>query len=115
MFLGLHDYRVCVGQRVSPVGAVVQAVMEGLAEDRVLVVDPPGGLQDRVQQTVPGRAVPQGVQPAVQPGGQLQGPVDDGRLLFKLCTRTKEKIRTVCLCNNSVVLTVFTSKGTHIL
>lgn len=56
----------------------MQAVVQRLAEHRVLVVDPPGGLQHRVQQTVSGRAVPQGVEAAVQAGAQLQGPVDDG-------------------------------------
>lgn len=62
---------------------VVQAVVEGLAEHRVLVVDAPCSLQHRVEETVPGRAVPQGVQPTVQPSPELQGPVDDGRLLFE--------------------------------
>lgn len=66
-----------------PVGAVVQAVMEGFAEDRVLVIDAPGGLQHRVQQTVSGRAVPQSVETAVQAGPQLQRPVNNRRLLFK--------------------------------
>lgn len=70
------------GLCVSPVGAVVQAVVEGFAEDRVLVVDPPGGLQDRVQQAVSSCAVPQGVETAVQACPQLQGPVYNGRLLF---------------------------------
>ncbi len=32
------------GWFVSPMGAVMQAVMEGLAENGVLVVDAPGGL-----------------------------------------------------------------------
>lgn len=63
--------------------AVVQAVVEGLAEHRVFVVDAPRGLQDRVQEAVPRRPVPEGVQSAVQPSPQLQGPVDDGRLLLQ--------------------------------
>lgn len=68
--------------------AVVQAVMKGLAEDRVLVVDAPRGLQNRVQQTVSGSAVPQGVQTTVQACAQLQRPVDDRRFLFQLYTQT---------------------------
>lgn len=62
----------------------MQAVVEGLAQNRVLVVDAPGGLQDGVQQAVPGGAVPQGVQAAVQARAQLQRPVDDGRVLLQL-------------------------------
>lgn len=69
---------------VLPVRAVVQAVVKGFSEDGVLVVNPPGGLQNRVQQAVPRCAVPQGVQPAVQARAQLQGPVDDRRFLLKL-------------------------------
>lgn len=57
--------------------------MEGLAEHRVLVIDAPRSLQHRVEETVPGRTVPEGIQSTVQPSPQLQGPVDDGRLLFK--------------------------------
>lgn len=63
--------------------AVVQAVVEGLAEHRVFVIDAPCGLQDRVQETVPRRPVPEGVQSTVQPRPQLKGPVDDGRLLLQ--------------------------------
>lgn len=37
-FLDLSDHRD------SPMGAVMQAVVEGLAENRVLVVDSPSGL-----------------------------------------------------------------------
>lgn len=66
--------------------AVVKAVVEGLPQHRVLVVDAPRGLQHRVEETVAGRPVPQSVEPAVQPRPQLQGPVDDGRLLFKFYT-----------------------------
>lgn len=69
----------------------MQAVVERLAEDGVLVVDAPGGLQDRVQQTVSGRAVPQGIQATVQARAQLQRPVDDGRFLFQLCTQTERE------------------------
>lgn len=79
-----------------PMWAVVQAVVQSLAQHRVLVVDAPGGLQHRVQQAVAGRAVPQGVEPAVQSCAQLQGPVDDGGLLLQFCTdeeAEKEKVR----------------------
>lgn len=62
----------------------MQAVVEGLAQHRVFVVDAPRGLQDRVQQAVARCPVPEGVQAAVQPRPQLQGPVDDGRLLLQL-------------------------------
>lgn len=61
----------------------MQAVVERLAKHRVFVVDAPRGLQDRVQEAVPRRPVPEGVQSAVQPRPQLQGPVDDGRLLLQ--------------------------------
>lgn len=53
------------GLQDSPVRAVVQAVVEGLAQHRVLVIDAPRSLQHRVEQTVPGRAVPQGIQSTV--------------------------------------------------
>lgn len=79
----VSDYRNCVGLSLSPVGAVVQAVVESLAEDRVLVVDAPGGLQNRVQQAVSGSAVPQGVEATVQACPQLQRPVDNRRFLFQ--------------------------------
>lgn len=74
----------------------MQAVVQSLAQHRVFVVDAPGGLQHRVQQAVAGRAVPQGVEPAVQSRAQLQGPVDDGRLLLQFCTEEAaetEKVR----------------------
>lgn len=67
---------------VSPVGAVVQAVVKGLSEDRVLVVDAPGGLKHRIQQTVSGCAVPQGIEATVQARAQLQGPVDNRRFFL---------------------------------
>lgn len=72
------------GPGFSPVGAVVQAIMEGFTKDRVLVIDPPGSLQNRVQQTVSSCAVPQGVETAVQACPQLQGPVNNWRLFFQL-------------------------------
>lgn len=62
----------------------MQAIVQRLAEHRVLVVNPPGSLQHRVQQTVSGRAVPQGVEAAVQAGAQFQGPVDDGGFFLQL-------------------------------
>lgn len=62
----------------------MQAVVQGLPQHRVLVVDAPGRLQHRVQQAVSRRPVPKGVQPTVQARGQLQGPVDDWRLLLEL-------------------------------
>lgn len=64
-------------------GAVMQTVVEGLPQDRVLVVDAPGGLENRVQQAVSGCAVPQGVQTTVQARAELQGPVDNRRFLFQ--------------------------------
>lgn len=83
------DFRNSAGLGVSPVGAVVQAVVESLAEDGVLVVDAPGGLQHRVQQAVSGCAVPQGVEATVQSCPQLQRPVDNRRFLFQFYTQIK--------------------------
>lgn len=70
---------------------VVKAVVEALPQHRVLVIDAPRGLQHRVEETVASRPVPQSVEPAVQPRPQLQGPVDDGRLLFKFYTGGEHK------------------------
>lgn len=73
---------------VSPVRAVMQAIMKCFAEHRVLVIDAPRGLQHGVQQTVSSSTVPQGIKTAVQACAQLQRPVDDRRFLFQLCTQT---------------------------
>lgn len=76
--------RVKRPQRLSPMGAIMEAIMEGLAENRVLVVDSPGSLQHRVQQTVSSRAIPQSIETAVQARPQLHRPVDDRRLFLQL-------------------------------
>lgn len=52
--------------QASPVRAVVEAVVEGLAEHGVLVVDAPCSLQHGVEETVTGRTVPERVQSTVQ-------------------------------------------------
>lgn len=78
-----HCVLLTVGLLVSPVRAVVQTVVESLAEHRVLIINTPGGLKHRVEEAVPGCTVPKCIQPTVQSAPELQGPVDNWRLFLE--------------------------------
>lgn len=85
---------------------VVETVAHGLPEDVVAVEDAPGGLEDRVEEAVPGRAVPEGVQPRVEPSADLVGPVDDLALglEFFLGVAVEELGVKLFLCGGGQVL-----------
>ena len=75
-------------------GSVDQAVCQGSPEGPVAIHHSPGGLQNRVQQAVPGRSVPQGVQVAAHLVHQLAAPVNDRSSLFQLCGDLAQKVST---------------------
>lgn len=68
----------------SQVASVAESVGEGFAQEVISVEDTPGGLHEAVQQTVAGRAVPQGVESRAQVHGDLERPVHYGRVVLQL-------------------------------